>query len=490
MASVRRDVATLGKGWNDTLLHYAMAVRHLDNKPISERTSWKFLAAMHGFHRPWWVQANVISEADQIPPELEDGTYGDQCQHGSWYFLPWHRGYLAAFEAIVAATVKELTGAEWTLPYWNYLDPGNPAARDIPEPFVAEKMPDGSENPLRRYPRRLTDRLPNVSPQRFGLGAMAENDFLVSADGSIGFGGGEKPFDPGADASGDLEFNPHNSVHSMLGGFMGNPYFAGLDPLFWLHHCNIDRLWEAWMRTKGKTMTRDPRWLDGPTDRRFILPSVDGKDPGIYFSARDTLGGGKLHPTYDDLNKGTGVTPGAAMVATVGMGPPERQRVDSLGSNGEAVVLTGQAAVTTVRVDLAATKAAVTSMGVTAPGKETTRLYLKLEGIRGEAPTALLDVYVNLPVGADPASHEGLRAGSVDLFGLQRASRRGAGHGANGLSRALDITEIADRLRAAGDPVGADLRVTLVPVEGSSSDVPLTVDKVSLLKRTGVATPP
>ena len=37
---------------------------------------------------------------------------------------------------------------------------------------------------------------------------------------------------------------------------------APLDPIFWLHHCNIDRLWEAWLRraTTNKNPT-DPTWL-------------------------------------------------------------------------------------------------------------------------------------------------------------------------------------------------------------------------------------
>jgi tyrosinase len=47
----------------------------------------------------------------------------NQCQHQGWYFVNWHRGYVFAFEAIIAKTIKDLGGpADWTLPYWNYLD--------------------------------------------------------------------------------------------------------------------------------------------------------------------------------------------------------------------------------------------------------------------------------------------------------------------------------------------------------------------------------
>src|SRR5256885_10879756 len=70
----------------------------------------------------------VLSAKDPLPPTSETEEMWDQCQHGTWYFLPWHRGYLAAFEAIVAKTVKELGGpADWALPYWNYLNSSNQA---------------------------------------------------------------------------------------------------------------------------------------------------------------------------------------------------------------------------------------------------------------------------------------------------------------------------------------------------------------------------
>jgi tyrosinase len=48
----------------------------------------------------------------------------------------------------------------------------------------------------------------------------------------------------------DLE-GPHGSVHVAIGGNMGAVPKAALDACFWLHHANIDRLWEAWLRKCG-----------------------------------------------------------------------------------------------------------------------------------------------------------------------------------------------------------------------------------------------
>src|SRR4051794_2912929 len=269
MSTVRQDVATLGAGWNKTLLNYALAMRALDGLPISNRNSWKFFGAIHGFDEDLWREQELIGRTEAVPNDITNRTYGDQCQHGSWYFLPWHRGYLATFEAVVAAKVKELTGDDWALPYWNYLDSSNPDARRVPQAFLADKLPNGDANPLKKYPRRPG--LSALQPGRrdaFSLAAMKENDFIVGNDGSIGFGGGiTGDFVQFGGWTGDIENNPHNTVHRLIGGndgYMADPRLAGLDPLFWLHHCNIDRMWEAWMSTPGKAMTRDGLWRDGP----------------------------------------------------------------------------------------------------------------------------------------------------------------------------------------------------------------------------------
>lgn len=110
MAAIRRDVNQGGATWNETLIWYAKAVQHLHALPIKDRTSWKYLAAIHGINQKGWIAAHVLSPKDPLPPTSETEQMWDQCQHGTWYFLPWHRGYLAAFEAIVAKTVKDLGG--------------------------------------------------------------------------------------------------------------------------------------------------------------------------------------------------------------------------------------------------------------------------------------------------------------------------------------------------------------------------------------------
>lgn len=488
MTGVRRDMATLGPGWNQALEDYALAMEAMDALPASDRRSWKFLAAIHGFHKGRWVEEGAMAPATPVPPEYENQTYGKQCQHRNWYFLPWHRGYLASFESIVAAKVMELTGRQWALPYWNYLDSTNPNARMIPQPFRDATMPNGRPNPFVKYRVANNVAIPSGEPD-FDLSAMRENDFLVDGSGGaspVGFGGtGTGAFSPPG-MTGDLEANPHNSVHVILDGVMGDPRTAGLHPLFWLHHCNIDRLWEAWMRTPGKNIVRAMTWLDGPIDRKFIVPKPDGD--GETYTARDGLRNGKFYPTYDNLTSGTGVTPVGGAVTKIGMGPPEQQKIELLGANGAAISVGAAGVVTNVAMDTSAAKGAVTAMGPMAAGKDVVRLYLQIVGIKGETPSAKLDVFLNLPEGADPGSREDLRVARLYLFGLEEASDPDSGHGGNGLGYNLEISELVQRLRD-GDGFDADkVSVTLLPVDNITDDAKVTVQKVSVIRRTGRGT--
>jgi hypothetical protein len=45
-----------------------------------------------------------------------------------------------------------------------------------------------------------------------------------------------------------LEGLPHNMIHAHLGGDMGIPTLSPNDPIFFLHHRNVDRLWVKWQK--------------------------------------------------------------------------------------------------------------------------------------------------------------------------------------------------------------------------------------------------
>ena len=68
-----------------------------------------------------------------------------------------------------------------------------------------------------------------------------------------------------AGRSGALESVPHNVIHGDVGGQQGLMSAfdtAALDPIFWLHHANIDRLWSVWLkRSATNSNPTDGAWL-------------------------------------------------------------------------------------------------------------------------------------------------------------------------------------------------------------------------------------
>ncbi|HRO16235.1 MAG TPA: tyrosinase family protein, partial [Paracoccus sp. (in: a-proteobacteria)] len=287
MAGVRKDLASLGGPWSAEILWYARAVRALRSRDPADATSWTYLAAIHGIDPDGWAAEGIISSTQSLPPSPIRDTDFNQCQHAGWFFLPWHRGYLAAFEAILADWIAAQPGgpADWALPYWNYLDDGNPAARDIPPEFLADDWPDGPDNPL-RAPRGGT---PVLGPQQWlprdiSLRAQTTPMPYTAAPGTVGYGGAISGFSSEGDLTGAVEGNPHNTVHVMIGGigvgappgWMSDPAYAALDPVFWLHHCNIDRLWAAWMSSPANVQEDSPPWRNGPFPRQFVMPDPSG----------------------------------------------------------------------------------------------------------------------------------------------------------------------------------------------------------------------
>jgi tyrosinase len=206
-------------------------MKRRSNANPADPTGWTFQANIHGTYdtpaRPEW----------------------NQCQHGSFFFLSWHRMYVYFFERILRAASGDPTFA---LPYWNYSDP---AQRALP---LVLRSPARSSNSL------YTARRAQGVNQGFQLApsdvtftaAFGFLNFTANPGSGLSFGGQRAP-GPGHFLAphGQLESQPHDIVHDKLGGptgLMSDPNTAARDPVFWLHHANIDRIWSQWERMHGK----------------------------------------------------------------------------------------------------------------------------------------------------------------------------------------------------------------------------------------------
>ena len=148
------------------------------------------------------------------------------------------------------------------LPYWNWTDP---AQRTLPTPSVSRRT-----QAIRFTSARLAGR-PRWMPVR-GASEQAWWTFLPRSPMSISnspqgsgasFGGQIAAPMQFNGPHGDLESQPHDVVHVALGGLMGDPDTAAQDPIFWLHHANIDRMWNRWLAQGGnRTDASDNAWLN------------------------------------------------------------------------------------------------------------------------------------------------------------------------------------------------------------------------------------
>ena len=140
--------------------------------------------------------------------------------HNAAYFLPWHRGYLYYFEQ----QLRIVSGNnELVVPYWDiYKSPVIPA----------EFTDAASGNPL-YVPRVNANVYSALTLAPFGPTVWNFQRGQINAFETL------------------METQPHNPVHDIVGGFMGTMR-APLDPIFFLHHANIDRLWHAWALPDGK----------------------------------------------------------------------------------------------------------------------------------------------------------------------------------------------------------------------------------------------
>lgn len=190
------------------------------------------------------------------------------CPHGNWFFLPWHRAYLLYFEDIC----RELTGDEdFALPYWNWTkDP------QIPRFFWEDPLLNGS---------RTVGPTDSISVESTGQtiidGILKERDFeLFASSKPFAQNSLNTRFQRSRGASATLEFTPHNDVHVWIAGDM-QTFMSPLDPIFWLHHCNVDRLWAKWNASNNNTSNN--LWKDFTFKENFV--NRDGKKEDVVISS-------------------------------------------------------------------------------------------------------------------------------------------------------------------------------------------------------------
>jgi tyrosinase len=518
---------------NSDLLWYAIGVGQMMQRSITDPKSWWYFGAIHGDGPEW----GGIATPPQVPPLPSPDLQGwNQCQHATWYFPPWHRGYLIALENQVREDIVSLGGpSTWALPYWDYFGQQNPPGQfNIPPAFLEQNFPPaanlppgvpqniaGSPNPLfvaARYgpngdgvifipTQAAIDAHPQDPNSDFAFGVVTE-ECVSDTVFTSSFGGGQTGFEHFDSVTGDLENNPHNLVHSYVGGFegndqnneqglMGDPLMAGLDPVFYLHHANIDRLWAIWNVTLENSNPNDTNWLFGPTTNGqsdFQMP----KDGSWWrFTPGDVTDISKLSYTYKDMSAPAGMIPAAqafaARLATLRAAPAGTaiggvtnvqpgNKVELMGATQGSVVVKGAGIRAPVRLDTGVRSKVAASLTAASRAAPPDRVFLRLDNVVGTIG-GVISVYINMPEGGKPAQYQHLCAGAIGLFGLRQASEPAGKHGGKGMSFTLDITKVIDQLHLSQSFDLDTLYVSLVSSRAIPGTAPITVGRISIYRQ-------
>ncbi|WP_397422752.1 tyrosinase family protein, partial [Phenylobacterium sp.] len=238
---VRRDVNTIISLGRDDLQKYAEAVRILKSRAVGTSNTWF---------------RNAVEHRDYCA-SLPSGPKKEI--HGTWWFLPWHRAYLASTEMSLRAALGDATFA---LPYWHW-----PLTASIPAPFRTGALD---------HPGRRMDPVPAYV---MDLTAMSRDSFRGRRNAAgrlldVGMGG----WGPTAEyaSRSAIEGTPHGAIHNAVGGDMGALDTAARDPLFFAHHGNLDRLWEVWRTPNDGTHAATEPWTDPMFEREFVFATPEG----------------------------------------------------------------------------------------------------------------------------------------------------------------------------------------------------------------------
>ncbi|MFI5418462.1 MAG: tyrosinase family protein [Candidatus Lutacidiplasmatales archaeon] len=233
---------------------------------LSATEKANFVAAVHDLKNTT-LQGHALSMYDEFVAEHLSVCYiaygpaaGTNGAHGGPAFCPWHREFICRFEKALQSFDPSVS-----LPYWNW-NSGNapdtaavfaddflggagtgPGGAVQTGPFTVANgwkihtalTPKGMGNALTRNPTLDPSTLP----------ATAANNALNDTNYNI--------FQP------DLEDNSHNEVHVWVGGnmdYMTSPN----DPVFFLHHANVDRLWAVWQEKYPGAANYDTPTAYGP----------------------------------------------------------------------------------------------------------------------------------------------------------------------------------------------------------------------------------
>ncbi|ARO87792.1 hypothetical protein EBAPG3_008435 [Nitrosospira lacus] len=155
-----------------------------------------------------------INAVNALGPLVDIHSNAIHQMHSNPRFLPWHRIYLIRMEELL-----KMVDPTVCIPYWKSSeDQSFPSWLAGFTPTV--NLMNGPHTVTRNIGAFAT--LPTMADVTAVMGNGTYNSFASALEGI------------------------HNSGHVWVGGSMGGIPTAPTDPVFWMHHAEIDRIWAEW----------------------------------------------------------------------------------------------------------------------------------------------------------------------------------------------------------------------------------------------------
>jgi len=314
---LRLEVRDLQKNFPDQWNLYLLGLQAFYKLDETSDLSFYGIAGIHG--RPYRKWGNVSG--------TNNSRWQGYCTHTSILFAPWHRPYVALFEQVLYGIVQKLASSfpdstraryqaaasTFRVPYWDWaaqppngdqyfpLSVGGSTTASvitpqsngqivtIPNPlysykfaplnpqsgdFVSEQgVPYNRWPSTLRYPTSTSVKATSDESQVFDAmssqfaGLQSSVNILMNDPNYKDFAAFSNHAwqinEPGTYAS--LE-DIHNTIHGEVGGnggHMAELDYAAFDPVFWLHHANVDRLFAIWQALNPTSYTINQPAGDG-----------------------------------------------------------------------------------------------------------------------------------------------------------------------------------------------------------------------------------
>ena len=370
------------------------------------------------------------------------------------FFLPWHRMFVYYLEHMI----RKISGKdEFSLPYWNYSVSGS--AHGVLPPEFTKKS-----DPTFQWLYR-DNRNPGVNGgqaiDKFDPGALD----LTSLK--------QKTYDPQGVAAGfnmELDSGLHGNVHVDIGDTtnMGHIPWAARDPIFWMHHCNIDRLWASWNKNGGANPGGS--WLT----RTFTFADQNGTK--IISKVQDFDALAKLNYTYDFFE------PPPTKFIPLPWPPPQVVLTPIQIHGPGPVELREEAARLPLTQPSSRPQVEPFTLHVQRMAPEK-RIFLVLRNLHADAhPGVLFHVFLDVPANTLPRQALEHRVGIINFFDAVRHGEQFAGEQQSTKFVSFDITELAhnlhDKKLLSEKPV-----VTIVPFGKPAADARPVIGEVSIVEQ-------